>query len=111
MKMYLGKSFPSRLSYNADMNGEDTSSFSSEEEKAGDAAPPENGLGVKPSWTSVPHGKAPPSSDRKDDDEEEEGGGLPTIFFSHTTEPKKVRTITLSTRCSLFSLGSLIQSG
>ncbi|XP_056273147.1 unconventional prefoldin RPB5 interactor 1 [Pseudoliparis swirei] len=80
-----------RISYNVDMNGEDTSSFSSEEEKEGDAAPPENGLGVKPSWTSVPHGKAPPSSDRKDDDEEEEGGGLPTIFFSHTTEPKKVR--------------------
>uniref|UniRef100_A0A8C2WWU6 URI1 prefoldin like chaperone n=1 Tax=Cyclopterus lumpus TaxID=8103 RepID=A0A8C2WWU6_CYCLU len=82
-----------RLSYNADMNGEDTSSFSSEEEKEGDAAPPENGLGQKPSWTSAPHSKAQPSSDREaeDDDEEEEGGGLPTIFFSHTTEPKKVR--------------------
>ncbi|XP_054475891.1 unconventional prefoldin RPB5 interactor 1 [Anoplopoma fimbria] len=83
-----------RLSYNADMNGEDTSSFSSEEEKEGEAAPAENGLGLKPSWTSAPHSKAPPSSDRKadeEDDEEEEGSCLPTIFFSHTMEPKKVR--------------------
>ncbi|XP_068459710.1 unconventional prefoldin RPB5 interactor 1 [Clinocottus analis] len=83
-----------RLSYNADMNGEDTSSFSSEEEKEEDDESPENGLGLRPCWTSVPHSKAPPSSDRKaedDDDEEEEDGCLPTIFFSHTIEPKKVR--------------------
>ncbi|XP_031726000.1 unconventional prefoldin RPB5 interactor 1 [Anarrhichthys ocellatus] len=82
-----------RLSYNADMTGEDTSSFSSEEEKEGDAAPPVNGLSLKPSRTSAPHSKEPPSSDRKaeEDDEEEEGSCLPTIFFSHTIEPKKVR--------------------
>lgn len=82
-----------RLSDNADMNGEDTSSSSSEEEKEGDAAPPVNGLSLKPSWSSVPHSKAPPSIDRKEeeDDEEEEGSCLPTIFFSHTVEPKKVR--------------------
>nr|XP_040017768.1 unconventional prefoldin RPB5 interactor 1-like [Gasterosteus aculeatus aculeatus] len=81
-----------RLSYNANMNGEDTSSLSSEEEKEGDAAPAVNGLA---------HSEAPPSSGRKadeeaaaaeeDDDEEEEGSCLPTIFFSHTIEPKKVR--------------------
>lgn len=78
------------------MNGEDTSSLSSEEEKEGDAAPPVNGLSLKPSWASVPHSKAPPSTDRKaeeEDDEEEEGSCLPTIYFSHTTEPKKVRVI------------------
>lgn len=83
-----------RLYDNADMNGEDTSSLSSEEEKEGDAAPPVNGLSLKPSWASVPHSKAPPSTDRKaeeEDDEEEEGSCLPTIYFSHTTEPKKVR--------------------
>ncbi|XP_040895019.1 unconventional prefoldin RPB5 interactor 1 [Toxotes jaculatrix] len=82
-----------RLSDNAHMNGEDTSSSSSEEEKEGDAAPPVNGLSLKPGWSSVPHGKAPPNVDRKEeeDDEEEEGNCLPTIFFSHTVEPKKVR--------------------
>ncbi|GLD60715.1 unconventional prefoldin RPB5 interactor 1 [Lates japonicus] len=82
-----------RLSDNADMNGEDTSSSSSEEEKEGDTAPPVNGLSLKPSWTSMPHSNAPPNIDRKEeeDDEEEEGNCLPTIFFSHTVEPKKVR--------------------
>ena len=83
------------MSYNADLNGEDTSSFSSEEEKEGDAAPPENGLSLKPSWTSVPHSKAALITDRiaEEDDEEEEGSSLPTIYFSHTIEPKKVRVI------------------
>ncbi len=85
--------FFSRLSDNADMNGEDTSSSSSEEEKEGDAASPVNGLSLKPSWTSMPHSKVPPSikRDEEDDDEEEDGSCLPTIFFSHTVEPKKVR--------------------
>ncbi|XP_029290472.1 unconventional prefoldin RPB5 interactor 1 isoform X2 [Cottoperca gobio] len=83
-----------RLCDSADMNGEDTSSLSSEEEKDGDAAPSVNGLSLKPSRTSAPHSKAPPFTDRKpegDDDEEEEGNRLPTIFFSHAMEPKKVR--------------------
>lgn len=86
--------FFSRLSDNADMNGEDTSSLSSEEEKDGEAATPVNGLSLKPSW-AVPHSKASTSIDRKEeeDDEEEEGCSLPTIFFSHTVEPKKVRVI------------------
>lgn len=83
-----------RLSDNADMNGEDTSSSSSEEEKEGDAAPPVNGLSLKPSWATVPRSEAPPSINRKEeeeDDEDGEGSSLPTIFFSHTVEPKKVR--------------------
>ncbi|XP_072241550.1 unconventional prefoldin RPB5 interactor 1 [Leuresthes tenuis] len=82
-----------RLSDNTDMNGEDTSSSSSEEEKEADPTSPENGLSLKPSWTSAPHSK-PPLTDRKEEEdyeEEEEGDTLPTIFFSHTTEPKKVR--------------------
>ncbi|XP_008299359.1 unconventional prefoldin RPB5 interactor 1 [Stegastes partitus] len=82
-----------RLSDNADMNGEDTSSSSSEEEKEAEAAPPVNGLSLKPGWSSVPHCKAPLSMDGKkeQDDEEEEDNCLPTIFFSHTVELKKVR--------------------
>lgn len=81
-----------RLSDNADMNGEDTSSSSSEEEKEADAASPVNGLSLKPSWTSMPHRKEPLSVDRiEEEDYEEEEGSLPTIYFSHTVEPKKVR--------------------
>lgn len=79
------------------MNGEDTSSSSSEEEekeKEGQAETRVNGLSLKPSWSSAPHSKAPQSVDGKedeDDDDEDEGDCLPTIFFSHTVEPKKVR--------------------
>ncbi|XP_035013209.2 unconventional prefoldin RPB5 interactor 1 [Hippoglossus stenolepis] len=82
-----------RLSDNADMNSEDTSSSSSEEEKEGDAASPVNGLSLKPSWTPVPQSTALLNVERKqeEDDEEEEGNRLPTIFFTHTVEPKKVR--------------------
>ncbi|KAF3689062.1 Unconventional prefoldin RPB5 interactor [Channa argus] len=82
-----------RLSDNADMNGEDTSSSSSEEEKDTEALPALNGLSVKPNWTSMPHSKESSNEDRKEeeDDEEEEGNSLPTIFFTHTVEPKKVR--------------------
>ena len=90
-----------RLSDNADMNSEDTSSSSSsEEEKEGDAAPPPvNGLSLKPSWTPLPQSAAPPNVERKqeEDDDEEEGSCLPTIFFTHTVEPKKVRAMRLCT--------------
>ncbi|XP_047242042.1 unconventional prefoldin RPB5 interactor 1 [Girardinichthys multiradiatus] len=79
-----------RLSDNADMNGEDTSSSSSEEEKEAEAAPPVNGLSLKPSWSSVPP-SIHPLRDRKEEDYEEDGSCLPTISFSHTVEPKKVR--------------------
>uniref|UniRef100_A0A3Q3XGP1 Uncharacterized protein n=1 Tax=Mola mola TaxID=94237 RepID=A0A3Q3XGP1_MOLML len=78
-----------RLSDNADMNGEDTSSFSSEEEREADGAPSANKLSLKPGWTSVAQSEAPPSEETLN--EEEEGTCLPTIFFSHTVEPKKVR--------------------
>ncbi|CAG5958315.1 unnamed protein product, partial [Menidia menidia] len=84
-----------RFSDNADMNGEDTSSSSSEEEKEADAESPVNGLSLKPSWTSVSHSKLPVTDTKEeknnnDEEEEEEGNTLPTIFFSHTVEPKKV---------------------
>lgn len=71
------------------MNGEDTSSFSSEEEREADGAPSANKLSLKPGWTSVAQSEAPPSEETLN--EEEEGTCLPTIFFSHTVEPKKVR--------------------
>ncbi|KAM3870074.1 unconventional prefoldin RPB5 interactor 1 [Diretmus argenteus] len=85
-----------RMSFNADMNGEDTTSSSSEEEKDGDGAHPVNGLSQNPSWTPGPHrdqvkSKALPSGGRIEEEEEEEGNCLPTIYFSHTVEPKKVR--------------------
>lgn len=86
-----------RLSDNADTNGEDTSSLSSEEEK--DGAPPVSEQSLKPSWMSLPQSQAPASTDRREEEEEEEdidgeeGSCLPTIFFSHTVEPKKVRLI------------------
>ncbi|KAM9375400.1 unconventional prefoldin RPB5 interactor 1 isoform 2-T2 [Pholidichthys leucotaenia] len=74
-------------------NGEDTSSSSSEEEKEAEAVKTVNGLSLKPGWSSLPPTTAVPRSDRKEgeEDEEEEGTCLPTIFFSHTVEPKKVR--------------------
>lgn len=76
------------------MNGEDTSSLSSEEEKEADHTRPANEPSLKPSWASGPQSKAPPSVDRdeeEEDNEEEDGSSLPTIYFSHTVEPKKVR--------------------
>lgn len=84
-----------RLSDNGDMNGEDTSSSSSEEEKEADATTPVNGLSMKPGWSSLPSSTAPLRQDRKEEEdfeeEEEEANCLPTIYFSHTVEPKKVR--------------------
>ncbi|XP_054633312.1 unconventional prefoldin RPB5 interactor 1 isoform X2 [Dunckerocampus dactyliophorus] len=81
-----------RLSDNADLVGEDTSSSSSsEEQNEADAAPPVNGL----------HGSAPPSGDINEDDEEDDS--LPTIYFSHTVEPKKVRINTSKNTMLKFS--------
>ncbi|CAI5664794.1 unnamed protein product [Oreochromis niloticus] len=83
-----------KLSDNGDMNGEDTSSSSSEEEKDADAATPVNGLSLKPGWSVLPSSTAPLRQDRKEEEdfeEEEEANYLPTIYFSHTVEPKKVR--------------------
>ncbi|KAM4618338.1 unconventional prefoldin RPB5 interactor 1 isoform 2-T3 [Polymixia lowei] len=84
----------------SDTNGEETTSSSSEEEKEGDPANahPANGRSQKPSWTPIPHdgqvnGKVPPNRDDvvEEDDEEDESSSLPTIYFFHTVEPKKVR--------------------
>ncbi|XP_013872010.1 unconventional prefoldin RPB5 interactor 1 [Austrofundulus limnaeus] len=80
-----------RLCDVTEMNAEDSSSSSSEEEKEADVAPPVNGLSLKPSWSSAPHSKQPLAERKEDEEDEEEGHCLPTIFFSHTVEPKKVR--------------------
>lgn len=84
------------------MNGEDTSSLSSEEEKEGDRARPANEPILKPSWASGAQSKTLASvsgqeqgdeddEEEEEDNEEREGSSLPTIYFSHTVEPKKVR--------------------
>lgn len=86
---------PCRLSDNADLNGEDTSSLSSEEEKEADQVRPASEPILKPSWASGPKSMTLASVKREEeedeDNEEEEGSCLPTIYFSHTVEPKKVR--------------------
>lgn len=84
-----------------DTNGEDTSSSSSEEEKEAEAGREAqvNGQSQCENQASVSHivqvnGIAKPQHDeeaKEDDDEEEEGNSLPTIYFCHTVEPKKVR--------------------
>lgn len=80
-----------RASDNVDTNGEDTSSLSSEEEKDRDAPVKQS---LMPGWTSVPQGEAPPSSDsQKEEKDNEEDSCLPTIYFAHTVEPKKVGMI------------------
>ncbi|XP_023673365.2 unconventional prefoldin RPB5 interactor 1 isoform X3 [Paramormyrops kingsleyae] len=58
--------------------GEDTTSSSSEEEKDAGGGRLTNGLHLREAW--------PPSSPG-----EEEAACVPTIYFSHTVEPKKVR--------------------
>lgn len=79
------------------MNGEDTSSLSSEEEKEGDGAHPAAEPLLKPGWATGPKsgslvGVATRQQQQEEDDnEEDEGSSLPTIYFSHTVEPKKVR--------------------
>ncbi|KAA0715097.1 Unconventional prefoldin RPB5 interactor [Triplophysa tibetana] len=80
-----------------DTNGEDTTSSSSEEEKEADGSnivqlnghPEENGWGPTSQTNSsiVPQ----PEVDEEDECEEETRNSLPTIYFSHTVEPKKVR--------------------
>lgn len=82
--------FVFRLSDVTEINAEDSSSSSSEEEKEADVAPPVNGLSLKPSWSSAPRSKQPLVEWKEDEEDEEEGHCLPTIFFSHTVEPKKV---------------------
>ncbi|KAF4091668.1 hypothetical protein AMELA_G00039600 [Ameiurus melas] len=80
-----------------DTNGEDTSS--SEEEKEADAGVTvqvnghdQNGDCTPASHTSQVNGiKAQLDEEEQEEEGEEVGNGLPTIYFSHTVEPKKVR--------------------
>ncbi|KAK7891661.1 hypothetical protein WMY93_023624 [Mugilogobius chulae] len=83
-----------RLSDTADMNGEDTSSSSSEEEKDGDPAASVNGLSLKPSWTTGPLSESLPCKDTKndDDDDEEEVHSLPTISSLTQLNPRRINT-------------------
>ncbi|XP_061891306.1 unconventional prefoldin RPB5 interactor 1 [Entelurus aequoreus] len=83
-----------RLSDHADLVSEDTSSSSSSEEQTEtDSCPPVNGL--------RPHGSPLPREVIKEDDEED--SSLPTIYFSHTVEPKKVRINTSKNTMLKFS--------
>ncbi|CAB1322967.1 unnamed protein product [Coregonus sp. 'balchen'] len=83
----------------ADTNGngnDDTTSSSSEEEKEGDSGSHHrvNGHDERSKGrTSVPHNgdQLNGTAQSTRDGEEEEGNCLPTIYFSHTVEPKKVR--------------------
>ncbi|MCI4379106.1 hypothetical protein PGIGA_G00224150 [Pangasianodon gigas] len=82
-----------------DTNGEDTTSSSSEEEKEADAGATVQVNGheqhrdcAPASHTSQVNGIQPQLDDDEEQEEgEEEGDALPTIYFSHTVEPKKVR--------------------
>ncbi|KAJ8417871.1 hypothetical protein AAFF_G00227140 [Aldrovandia affinis] len=87
-----------RMCESADTNGEDTtsSSSSSEEEKDGEGGRLTNGLHRDEGWPSRPpapqsNGTGLPQSDVEEEEEQGEEGSVPTIFFSHTVEPKKVR--------------------
>ncbi|KAF5897511.1 unconventional prefoldin RPB5 interactor 1 [Clarias magur] len=80
-----------------DTNGDDTTSSSSEEEKEADASSMVQVNGhdqhedcVSASRTVQVNG-IKPELDEEEQEGEEEGNALPTIYFSHTVEPKKVR--------------------
>ncbi|XP_046870590.1 unconventional prefoldin RPB5 interactor 1 isoform X2 [Hypomesus transpacificus] len=73
-------------------NGEDSSS--SEEEKEREGGHREKRLGQGEDWKPAPsdsqvNGVTGPAA--RGGEEDEEGSSLPTIYFSHTVEPKKVR--------------------
>lgn len=86
-----------RISYSADTNGDDTTSSSSEEEK-------EHLSGNLPclhgeeGWPPVTQEdsrlitcQVNGNSQHHSDDEDDEGSCVPTIYFTHTVEPKRVR--------------------
>lgn len=68
-----------------DGNGEDTTSSSSEEEKDGGGGCLSNGLHLREAWPASCPG-------------EEEAARVPTIYFSHTVEPKKVMSSAVALR-------------
>lgn len=82
-----------------DTNGEDTTSSSSEEEKEADAGATVQINGhdqyrdcAPASHTSQVNGiKSQLDEEEQEVEADEEGNALPTIYFSHTVEPKKVR--------------------
>ncbi|XP_052008727.1 unconventional prefoldin RPB5 interactor-like [Xyrauchen texanus] len=86
-----------------DTNGEDTTSSSSEEEKESDSdkSVQVNGHPKENGWVSSPPSSSSQSQmngtngshpeEVEEENCEETSNGLPTIFFSHTVEPKKVR--------------------
>lgn len=86
-----------------DTNGEDTtsssSSSSSEEEKEADSAESftvnghANLKDQTPASPVVQINGFKPHQAEQDEAEMEESNGLPTIYFSHTVEPKKVRSL------------------
>ncbi|KAM8862095.1 unconventional prefoldin RPB5 interactor 1 [Synchiropus picturatus] len=81
-----------RLPDNGGTNGEETSSSSSEEEKERESSSTVNGLSLKPSWSLVSNSEVSHDDDTKEEDlDGDDADSLPTIYFSHTVEPKKVR--------------------
>ncbi|XP_057693888.1 unconventional prefoldin RPB5 interactor 1 [Corythoichthys intestinalis] len=85
-----------RDSLSDNVASEDTSSSSSEEQNESDSPPPENGHAVKPQDITPPSGEAKEEYD-------DEHYNLPTIYFSHTVEPKKVRINTSKNTTLKFS--------
>ncbi|XP_051953698.1 unconventional prefoldin RPB5 interactor 1 [Xyrauchen texanus] len=80
-----------------DTNGEDTTSSSSEEEKEAesDSSVQVNGFKKENGWVSSSSSQTSQMNSTNglylEEDCEETGNSLPTIYFSHTVEPKKVR--------------------
>lgn len=81
-----------------DTNGEDTTSSSSDEEKEADAGATvqvnghdQHNACAPASHTSQVNGIKPQlNEEEQEEGGDEEGNALPTIYFSHTVEPKKV---------------------
>lgn len=91
-----------------DTNGEDSTSSSSEEEKEADGGGTAQVNGHSPCENEAPasltvqvNGTTRPQLDEVEE-EEEEGNSLPTIFFTHTVEPKKVRSLYKSYKSFFF---------
>ncbi|XP_018613693.1 unconventional prefoldin RPB5 interactor 1 isoform X2 [Scleropages formosus] len=80
-----------RMSDGLDRNGEDTTSSSSseEEDKEGDGVCLSNSHHRREGWLEVVPGCH--GDGGKAEDGEEDSTCVPTIYFSHTVEPKKVR--------------------
>ena len=106
---HANKPCPPARSGKAVTNGEDSSS--SEEEKEREGGHPENGLGqgeggkAAPPDSQVNGATRPAARSGEEEGEEEEGSSLPTIYFSHTVEPKKVSLTPPLTVCNHLTEG------